>query len=101
MTKDEARQFVRETLAYAEKLTAIVPGQVDDNIVCVLKQVVENDFLFDLLWSLVDQWLEEGEPLIVRGDGAVEAAAKEAGINPLVLIQVAQLVYQIWKLLRK
>ena len=91
-TKDN-KEKVQLALAFAEKISIATPTKIDDALVKIGKQLVEFG-LFDKFLATVESHMA-GE--IVAMDATAQAEIEAKGLNPLLFLQLAKMIWAIIK----
>lgn len=101
MNEQEARAYFRKFVGFLRDTAVLIPGEYDDRAVEMLEQALESDFIWGLVWGLVDQWFEADEPYLVRTDSQVITETAKVGLDITTIIMLIKLGLEVWKAIRK
>lgn len=99
MTEAEARQWIKEVGVVIAKGVSITTTEVDDKVVAMFFDAIDSDFIWGLLWPLVDGWFEDSDKVMATAD--LEGACEAKMINPLTVIAIVKAIIEVWKLFKK
>jgi hypothetical protein len=99
MTEAQARQWFRDIGNVMLQGATITNTPIDDNAIGMFFNALDQDFIWGLLWPVIDDIFTES--VLVKGTGALDEACKATMIDPATLIAIVTAIYNLWKMFRK
>jgi hypothetical protein len=99
MNEAEVRVWFKEIGTVVLKGTTITQTPVDDQVVAMFFNALENDFVWQFLWPIIDGLFVDADKVMATEDFSDACTAK--AINPLVILSIVKTIIDLWNLWKK
>lgn len=99
MDEQQTRQWFRDIGKVMLEGATITNTPIDDNVIGMFFNALDQDFIWNLLWPLIDDIFTES--VLVKSTAELDGACKATMIDPATLIAIITAIYNLWKMFRK
>jgi hypothetical protein len=99
MTESEVRQWMKEIGVVVAKAATITTNDVDDKVVKMFFDALDNDWIWSLLWPIVDGLFEDDTKVMATAD--FDDACSTKMINPLTVIAIVRAIIALYNQFKK
>jgi len=102
MNETDARAWLRSGIEWIREGLTLTTTTVDDSVADMVLKALDNELIWGWLWSVLDGMLDgDVQPIGATPiPVAVQAETEAAAINPLLVLQIVKLIYDLWQTFR-